>query len=263
MLCDISPISPSFGRHRSKTHPTLQLPNRARPSEHERNPPLKRPEQSAATRITFGDGIDASLEEPCLAWGPSAVWNPGPMGQGCYWDLPDEDGGNTDRMLGAGESFRYTLHPTESDTRWSGTIWASTGCDLVDGCATGVCYSPTTEFVCPAYVGPGGPTTKAEFTLSDGGMDYYDVSAIDGVNLPMEISPDSPYYPQDTSIATILKVRYTRCKCLGVGSREGWGVWVYIVRAICHRECLCELPPLFFPAAEEQGDLSSAEQIIR
>lgn len=128
------------------------------------------------------------------------------MGIGCYWSLPDDESGNTDRQLGAGESFRYNLHETNSDTRWSGTIWASTGCEKVNGCATGVCYSPSTDYVCPAYVGPGGPTTKAEFTLSDGGNDYYDVSAIDGVNLPMMIEPDNPIYPADTSAGNIMKV---------------------------------------------------------
>ncbi|CAN0586399.1 unnamed protein product, partial [Ectocarpus sp. 12 AP-2014] len=95
-------------------------------------------------------------------------------------------------MLSPGQAFRYYLHETDSDVRWSGTIWGSTGCDKIDGCATGVCYSPSTDYICPAYVGPGGPTTKAEFTLSETGKDYYDISAIDGTNLPMMIEPDNP-----------------------------------------------------------------------
>lgn len=155
-------------------------------------------------RITFDSGDQAS-EALCDAWGPSSVYNPGPMGIGCYWDLPPEVSGNTDRELGTGESFRYELYETEGDVRWSGTIWASTGCDKVDGCATGVCVSPTTEYVCPSYVGPGGPTTKAEFTLSDGWKDYYDVSMIDGVNLPMMIEPDEPIFPANTN-QNIMKV---------------------------------------------------------
>lgn len=128
------------------------------------------------------------------------------MGIGCYWTLPAEEGGNTDRYLEPGQSFRYPFHETPSPVRWSGTIWGSTGCDKIDGCATGVCYSPSTDHVCPSYVGPGGPTTKAEFTLGDADKDYYDISAIDGVNLPMMIEPDNPVYPEDTSLATILKV---------------------------------------------------------
>lgn len=157
-------------------------------------------------RITFGTGTDSTNEDLCDEFGPAGVYNPGPNGIGCYWDLPPEVNGNTDRMLGPGETFRYNLYETSVDTRWSGTIWASTGCDLVNGCATGVCYSPDTDYVCPAYVGPGGPTTKAEFTLSDGGNDYYDISAIDGTNLPMMIEPDNPVYPE-TITSNILMVR--------------------------------------------------------
>lgn len=138
------------------------------------------------------DGTDRSN---CDAMGGAAVYNEGPLGEGCYWALPEEENGNDSRDLEPGEYARFNLYPTAGDTRWSGTIWGSTGCDLVDGCATGVCYSPSTDYVCPAYVGPGGPTTKAEFTLSDGGTDYYDVSMIDGVNLPMMIEPDNPIYP--------------------------------------------------------------------
>lgn len=152
-----------------------------------------------AGRITFGVGTDGSSEELCKAWGPSAVYNPGPLGIGCYWDLPEEENGNTDRTLKSGEHFRYYFHETASETRWSGTVWGSTQCDVVEGCATGVCVSPTTDNVCPAYVGPGGPTTKAEFTLSDVGDDYYDVSAIDGVNLPMMIEPDDPVFEDGES----------------------------------------------------------------
>ncbi|CAN0242350.1 unnamed protein product, partial [Hapterophycus canaliculatus] len=146
-------------------------------------------------RITFGSDTDPALKANCDDWGPSAVYNNGPMGIGCFWEFPPEESGNTDRMLGPGKSFRYPLYDTPSDTRWSGTIWASTGCEETQGCQTGVCYYPETDHVCPAYVGPGGPTTKAEFTLSDGNKDYYDVSAIDGTNLPMMIEPDNPVYP--------------------------------------------------------------------
>ena len=154
-----------------------------------------------------------------------------PDGMGCYWDLPQEEGGNADRMLAPGESFRYNLHETDNDVRWSGTLWASTGCDKIDGCATGICYSPDTDHVCPAYVGPSGPTTKAEFTLSDSGIDFYDVSNIDGANPPVMIQPDRPVYPEGAT-SNSLKVSLSMCwsrkafanmygeKSRGVRSRE-------------------------------------------
>ena len=36
------------------------------------------------------------------------------------------------------------------------------------------------EGTCPDYFGPTGTTTKAEFALQEGGLDFYDVSVIDG-----------------------------------------------------------------------------------
>lgn len=192
-------------------------------------------------RITFGDGKDDKDKALCDAWGKSAVYNPGPMGIGCFWDFPPEASGNTDRMLEPGKSFRYNLYETESNVRWSGTIWASTGCDRLNGCLTGVCYSPETNYICPAYVGPGGPTTKAEFTLSDSYKDYYDVSNIDGTNLPMMISPDNPVFPspeqqENQNIkkvgggvgAWVRRALSRRAGCLGVN-----GAIVSSWRALC------------------------------
>lgn len=147
------------------------------------------------------------------------MYNEGPLGIGCYWDLPPEASGNTDRILAPGKSFRYPLFETESDVRWSGNIWASTGCDEANGgiagCATGVCFGTDNNVHCPAYVGPGGPTTKAEFTLSDSGTDYYDVSAIDGVNLGMTIAPDDPWFysAEESERENIKKVRVSPFVC--------------------------------------------------
>ena len=70
---------------------------------------------------------------------------------------------------------------------WAGNIWASTGCtsdisDDYDHPTTETCvtnYCPRGG-VCPDYSGPAGVTTKAEFALQEGGLDFYDVSVIDG-----------------------------------------------------------------------------------
>ena len=71
--------------------------------------------------------------------------------------------------------------------RWAGNIWASTGCTSgisgyyefpsTDKCVTNFC---STDGVCPDYEGPSGATTKAEFAMIEGGLDFYDVSIIDG-----------------------------------------------------------------------------------
>lgn len=72
----------------------------------------------------------------------------------------------------------------------AGRIWARRNCNFSNGssgpntCISGGCNG---GFEC---VNPGvPPATLAEFTLSgDGGRDFYDVSLVDGANLPMRIT---------------------------------------------------------------------------
>ncbi|KAK0581899.1 hypothetical protein LWI29_019352 [Acer saccharum] len=80
------------------------------------------------------------------------------------------------------DSSRSFLAPTG----WSGRFWARTGCNF-DGagsgsCLTGDCGSGQVE--CNG-LGAAPPATLAEFTLGNGGQDFYDVSLVDGYNLPM------------------------------------------------------------------------------
>ncbi|KAF5750440.1 thaumatin-like protein 1 [Tripterygium wilfordii] len=74
---------------------------------------------------------------------------------------------------------------------WSGRFWGRTGCTtdatgrLV--CATGDCASG--QVTCN---GAGGipPTSLAEVFLAEkGGTDFYDISLVDGFNVPVSISP--------------------------------------------------------------------------
>ncbi|XP_004149961.1 pathogenesis-related thaumatin-like protein 3.5 [Cucumis sativus] len=83
--------------------------------------------------------------------------------------------------LKRGESAVYTIPDS-----WTGRIWARTGCDFdKDGngkCRTGSCGEVLN------CTGPGSrPATLADFTL--GSIDYYDVSVVDGFNLPIAIQP--------------------------------------------------------------------------
>ncbi|XP_021900484.1 thaumatin-like protein 1b [Carica papaya] len=80
------------------------------------------------------------------------------------------------------DSSRSFLAPTG----WSGRFWARTGCNF-DGsgagsCATADCGSGLME--CNG-MGAAPPVTLAEFTLGTGGQDFYDVSLVDGYNLPL------------------------------------------------------------------------------
>jgi hypothetical protein len=81
---------------------------------------------------------------------------------------------------------------TKMNIQWSGAIYASGGCEAGGAnCKTGMCDN------CPAYVGPTGPVTQAEMTLSANqtGPDFYDVTIINGMNFPMKITPQfNPSY---------------------------------------------------------------------
>ncbi|CAL4938497.1 unnamed protein product [Urochloa decumbens] len=77
---------------------------------------------------------------------------------------------------------------------WSGRMWARTLCaaDAATGkftCATGDCGSGSVQ--CNGG-GAAPPATLAEFTLDgSGGLDFFDVSLVDGYNVPMLIVPQA------------------------------------------------------------------------
>jgi hypothetical protein len=76
-------------------------------------------------------------------------------------------------------------------TPWSGRIWGRTYCGQDSTgkftCQSGDCGSGALEC---AGGGPQPPSTLAEFSLNvSAGMDFYDVSVVDGFNLPMLIVP--------------------------------------------------------------------------
>ncbi|KAE9606633.1 hypothetical protein Lal_00026211 [Lupinus albus] len=91
----------------------------------------------------------------------------------------------------------FTLAPGDSNTilipaAWSGRIWGRTLCSQDTttekfSCITGDCDSSTEEC---AGGGAAPPATLAEFTLNGaGGLDFYDVSLVDGYNLPISVEP--------------------------------------------------------------------------
>ncbi|PSS10010.1 Thaumatin-like protein [Actinidia chinensis var. chinensis] len=74
-------------------------------------------------------------------------------------------------------------------TGWSGRFWGRTGCFFDQSgkgyCATGNCGGGVAE-----CAGAGGepPATLAEFTLNSP-LDFYDISLVDGFNIPVSIVP--------------------------------------------------------------------------
>ncbi|KAK2401152.1 hypothetical protein P8452_07921 [Trifolium repens] len=73
---------------------------------------------------------------------------------------------------------------------WSGRFWARTGCSNNNGqfsCATADCASGQVE--CNG-AGAIPPATLIEITVApNGGQDFYDVSNVDGFNVPMSVTP--------------------------------------------------------------------------
>lgn len=97
-----------------------------------------------------------------------------------------------------GNNYRgdgFTLKPGQSASYgatdgWSGRIWARTGCNFNNNNSTSTCQTGN----CGPSVnctGPGDkPVTIAEFTLG-ADIDYYDVSLVDGFNVPVMVKPIS------------------------------------------------------------------------
>ena len=97
-----------------------------------------------------------------------AAWPGSTTGQ-TGWTMPP--GAGTSFTVGAG---------------WNSRVWGRTGCHFGSaggGCATGDCDG---RFQCKGW--GKIPATLAEFNLdSFAGLDFYDVSMVDGSNLPMYI----------------------------------------------------------------------------
>ncbi|XP_077221314.1 thaumatin-like protein 1 [Tasmannia lanceolata] len=95
-------------------------------------------------------------------------------------------------------SSGFALQNGESNTlsapsSWSGRFWGRTLCSQDStgkfSCMTADCGSGNIE--CSGG-GAAPPVTLAEFTLSGtGGLDFYDVSLVDGYNIPMLVVPEN------------------------------------------------------------------------
>ena len=108
----------------------------------------------------------------------------------CYWQMPQAFAAA--RNLGPKKSSSVTLKNPSApfanniQVKWSGNVWAHGQCDASFGnCKTAIC----TGDGCAANFGPSGPVTLAEFTLQNNSQDYYDISVINGINLPIMMAP--------------------------------------------------------------------------
>ncbi|KAL0541293.1 hypothetical protein IC582_021335 [Cucumis melo] len=69
---------------------------------------------------------------------------------------------------------------------WSGRIWGRTGCNF-DESGTGECQTGACGNSLKCSASGKTPASLAEFTLA--ALDFYDVSLVDGFNLPMAVRP--------------------------------------------------------------------------
>jgi hypothetical protein len=109
---------------------------------------------------------------------PQTVW------VGAFGAPAPEGGGF---RLDAGQTRTIVL----PSGKWTGRFWGRTGCRFdaagVGRCDTGSC-APAEK--CGTTTGEP-PATLVELTLSGGGAepDFYDLSLVDGYNLPMAVAP--------------------------------------------------------------------------
>ncbi|KAJ6479703.1 thaumatin [Mycena sanguinolenta] len=99
------------------------------------------------------------------------------------------NGGRPSQATGwSADSFTAVSFQVAED--WNGRIWARRDCDFSsnpgpNSCLDGGCVG---GLECDVNTGTGvPPATLAEFNFNGGGSDFYDVSLVDGYNLPMRI----------------------------------------------------------------------------
>ncbi|XP_020237581.1 pathogenesis-related protein 5 [Cajanus cajan] len=93
-----------------------------------------------------------------------------------------------------GEYFNgggFVLKPGQSEVftapvSWSGRIWARTGCKF-DQSGSGQCQTGSCGSTLKCSASGKTPASLAEFTLAQ--VDFYDVSLVDGFNVPISVKP--------------------------------------------------------------------------
>nr|QYF06703.1 pathogenesis-related protein 5a [Allium sativum] len=91
------------------------------------------------------------------------------------------------KQLNSGDSWTVTANPGTT----GGRVWARTGCNFDasghGSCQTGDCGG---VLACTGYGQP--PNTLAEYALKQYmDLDFYDISLVDGFNVPMDFQPTS------------------------------------------------------------------------
>ncbi len=109
-----------------------------------------------------------------------------------FYKLPGQGGGLVAKN-GARAIITVQLEPICNNNKgWSGNFYARTGCSFNSQgegtCATGNCGG---KLHCQEGVGGAPPHSQAEFYFVENGNDFYDISGVDGHNVPVSIKPTS------------------------------------------------------------------------
>ncbi|XP_047338510.1 thaumatin-like protein [Impatiens glandulifera] len=91
------------------------------------------------------------------------------------------------QQLGQGQT--WTINPAAGTT--GGRVWGRTNCNF-DGSGRGSCQTGDCNGLlqCQGYGSP--PNTLAEYALNQfSNLDFFDISLVDGFNVPMDFSPTS------------------------------------------------------------------------
>ncbi|KAM4083827.1 hypothetical protein ACJW30_08G087100 [Castanea mollissima] len=103
------------------------------------------------------------------------------------WAAATPGGG---RQINPGGTWSLEVTPNSPST--SGRIWARTMCSF-NGSGVGKCQTGDCGGLFHCQGGGSAPCTLAEFALNQfGNLDFYDISLVDGFNVPMVFNSTSP-----------------------------------------------------------------------
>lgn len=113
----------------------------------------------------------------------------------CFWKTPVPSNGNF-RLApnGGNNSVLLPYVETPMNAVYSGAAAGRTNC-TASGCETADCGAG--EGGCPAGRGFDQPSSQIEFTLQTNALDYYNLSAVNGMNLPVSMQPTNASYNQE------------------------------------------------------------------
>lgn len=132
-------------------------------------------------------------------------------------------GGGAAQLSNTGFELESTgSNSIDVPAQWSGRVWARSQCTTDSTgkfmCGTADCGSG--QVACNG-AGAVPPATLAEFTLVPDGQDVYDISNVDGFNLPVSITPQGGEGPNCTTTSCRADINADCPQELALGDANG------------------------------------------